>query len=358
MEKISWYRTSFGEEEVNELRESVKKECISQGPVTNKLEEKLAEKLNVPYAMVTTSGSVALVMSMMAIGLKPYDEVIVPNRTWIATANAPLITGAKVSLVDVVEDLPLIDASQIEKKINSRTRAILPVHLNGRSNDMEAINKIAKNYDLWVVEDACQALFSKNSNGYLGTQSDIGCFSLGVTKLISTGQGGIIVTKNKELYERLKLIRNNGTENVFVPEYQIPGCNFKFTDLLASIGLVQLTKAEDRINHVTKIYSMYKDAVDSLDYLKMVHVNLSKGEIPLYVEVLCKKKQDLSEFLKSNGIETRPFLPDLNTTKYIEDKGVYPNSKTFSEQGLFLPCGPTQPIENIERVIDSLKKYQ
>jgi len=357
MTKIPWYRTSFGDSEIQAVRDSIENEHISQGSVTGLLEEKLAKSLNVPYAVVTTSGSVALLLSCMACGIKSGDEVIVPNRTWIATAHAPMILGAKTTLVDVLKDKPLIDASQIEKEITDRTKAIIPVHLNGRSVDITAVNSIAKKYNLQVIEDACQALFSKNSDGYLGTQSDLGCFSLGTTKLIATGQGGVVVTKNKDMYEKLKLLRNHGTTTNIDPIYYMPSLNFKFTDILASIGIVQLSKAEERIKHVRDIYEIYCSEISGLEFIKNLPVDIGKGEVPLYMEVLCRDRKKLVDYLNSKDIETRPFLPNINFAEYIKTGGNFPNSDYFAEHGLFLPCGPTQPMENILRVAEEIKRF-
>ena len=135
-------------------------------------------------------------MSLMAIGVQPNDEVILPNRTWIATAHAVHLLGGKVVLVDVEPNRPIIDVTSIEQAITSKTKAIIPVHMNGRSANMRSIRKIARKYKIHVIEDAAQAIGSCNKQGYLGTQSDIGCFSLSVAKTISTGQGGFAVTSN------------------------------------------------------------------------------------------------------------------------------------------------------------------
>lgn len=357
MNKIPWWRTSFGEAELKKLRESILNEHISLGPVTEQFEAQIAEALNVPYTVAVPSGSVALLMAMMAGNIGPGDEVIVPNRTWISTAHAPLILGAKVVLVDVQEDLPKMDISQIRQKITSRTKAIIPTHLDGRGVSMREIQDIAKEYGLFVAEDACQAMFSKNAAGFLGTQSDVGCFSLGVTKLVSTGQGGVIVTRRKDIYEKLKLIRNNGLVDHFDPVYNIVGCNFKFTDILASIGIVQLSQSRERIANVCRIYSKYLEAIESLSYLKVIPVNVSEGEVPLYVEVLCKERKRLMSFLESQGIQTRPFLPNLDSAPYLKSVDKFPNSEIFNKHGMFLPCGPAQPIENIDRVIESLRSF-
>lgn len=354
---ISWWRTKFGEEEIQKIKESISQEHISQGCITEQFEKKIAEALNVPYAVVTTSGSVALLMAMMSFGIGPGDEVIVPNRTWIATANAPLMLGAKVVPVDVLPDTPVMDISQIIKKITPKTKAILPVHLNGRSVDMEGIQKIAKEYGLFVIEDACQAMFSKNSKGFLGTQSDIGCFSLGISKLISTGQGGILVTKSKKTYEKLKLIRNHGTVGNINPVFKLKGFNFKFTDILASVGLVQLSKAKEKINKLNEIYAKYFESIKSLSYIKIIPVNVFGGEVPLYVEIMCNERSKLIDFLKSNGINIRPSLPDISSTHYLKNYDEFPNSKIFCERALFLPCGPGQSFENIDRVLKALRSF-
>ena len=355
---ISWWRSSVGEAEIQKITESISKEHISQGPVTEEFEAKFAKALNVPFAVATSSGTVALLMTMMAAGIKPGDEIIVPNRTWVATANAPLILGAKVVLVDVLHDAPIMDVSQVINKINSRTKAIIPVHLNGHSVNMKEIHKIAKEYDLFVVEDACQALFSKNSEGFLGTQSDAGCFSLGVTKLITTGLGGVIVTRNKSTYEKLKLIRTNGTSSNITPIYKLVGCNFKLSDILASMGVVQLSQVKEKILHIKKVYARYHEAIKPLPYLKMVEVDVSHGELPLYIEVLCKESKRLIKFLNSKGIYPRPALPNLGTVPYLGNKEIFPNSKVFAEQGLFLPCGSAQPLENVDYVIQSLQEFE
>lgn len=358
MMNISWYRTSFGESEIEAVGDAIKNEHISLGSITQTLEEKIASELNIKHAVITTSGSVALLMSMMALDIKNGDEVIIPNRTWIATAHSPMILGARVRLVDVTKDLPLMDISQIEKMITDKTKAVIPVHLNGRSVDMNRLNSLAKNYNLKVVEDACQALFSKNSDGYLGTQSNIGFFSLGVTKIISTCQGGIAVTNNSDLYERLKLIRNHGTTSVLTPQYMMLGCNFKFTDIQSSIGLVQLSKKEERIEHLKKIYNKYESALKDNPDIIMIPVDLENGEVPLYIEVLCRERDRVYNYLKSKNIDSRVFLPDIDKTSYISSSGNFPNSRTFSEHGLFLPCGPTQSLENVDYVIQSLRNYQ
>ena len=357
MEQISWWRTSFGAEELAGIGDAMAHEHISHGPVTQAFEDEIARALGVPYAVVTTSGSVALLLALMALGIGRDDEVIVPNRTWIATAHAAVLLGAKVVLVDSLPGIPAMDMAQVRSKITPRTKAIMPVHLNGRAVDIEAVRELAREHGLLVVEDACQALFSKNSAGFLGTQSDVGCFSFGVSKLISTGQGGVAVTRNAETYAKLKLVRNHGVVDNFTDTWNQIGFNFKFTDLLAAVGRVQLGRAPERIAQVQAVYARYAEALGGMQHIRIIPVALDQGELPLYVEVLCSRRQELIDFLAAAGIQARHSLPSLHTSSYLENEGDFPCSGLFAREGMYLPCGPSQSFENVDRVIARLKEF-
>ncbi len=358
MDKISWWRTNFGEEEIQQVADSISHECISQGMVTEKFEKEISQLLDIPYVIATTSGSMAILMALMAAGIGHGDEVIVPNRTWIATAHAALLLGAKVVLVDTESERPIMDVTQIEKHLSTRTKAIIPVHLNGRSVNMREVNTIAEKFGLKVIEDAAQAFCSRNGDGFLGCQSFAGCFSLSVAKIISTGQGGFVVTRDKNTYQKLKLMRTHGVSDVINATYTKMGFNFRFTDIQASIGLAQIKRLSDRIKHVKAVYSMYEEAIREIEFLKLIPVNIINGEIPVYVEVLCSDRKGLMKFLASHDIQTRPFYPDLNSAEYLSNDEVFPNAKIFGEQGIFLPCGPNQSLENVKRVIEVLKGWR
>ena len=355
--KISWWRTSFGDEEMQEVTKAIQEEHISQGIVTEEFEARIAKILDVPFVTATSSGSTALLMALMALGIKPGDEVIVPNRTWIATAHAAQMLGAKVILVDVLPDVPIMDVSQIRKKITSRTKAIMPVSLNGRVVDLKEVQKIANENGLRVIEDAAQAFCSKNGGEFVGTTSDAGCFSLSVAKLISTGQGGFVVTKNKETYQNLKRIRTHGVDDVINCTFFQMGFNFRITDLQSSIGIAQLGRVEQRIAYLKTVYAKYEQALKQFPFLKLIPVAVDQGEIPIYIEVLCNEREKLISFLASQGIQTRPFYPDLDSASHLNASGEFPNSRVFSECGLVLPCGPSQPLEKIDYVIETLQNY-
>ena len=354
---IPYWRTTFNNGESEAIACAISGEHVSQGPIVAEFERQLASYLDVPHVVATTSGSMALLMSLWAAGIGTGDEVIVPNRTWIATAHAPLLLGASVKLVDVEAGRPIIDAAQIEKAITERTRAIVPVHLCGRSADMRAINQIAARHKLLVIEDAAQALGSRNADGFLGTQSDMGCFSFSVAKIISTGQGGFVATRNEATYRKLIAMRTHGVGDIVNAEWDRPGFNFRFTDILAAVGIEQLKLLPGRIEKVKKIYQMYEEALSERSFIKIIPVDVSAGEIPVYVEALCERRQELMSFLAARGIQCRPFYPDLNSAQYFKSYDSFPSSVQFGEKGLYLPAGPEQPIDNIRYVIEGIQEF-
>ncbi|MBF0466746.1 MAG: DegT/DnrJ/EryC1/StrS family aminotransferase [Nitrospirae bacterium] len=355
---IPWWRINFGDKEIAKISETIKNEHISQGPVTAEFERQVAALIDVPYVTATTSGSMAILMALIAAGIKPGDRVLVPNRTWIATAHAVMLLGAKVTFVDVEPGRPVMDVSAVSDKIQPDTKAVIPVHMNGRAVHMPELTQLAQSRGLTVIEDAAQGFCSKNSHGYLGSQSFAGCFSMAMGKILSTGQGGFVVTKDERTYNKLRMIRTHGVSDVINVNYTAMGFNFKFNDILASMGLIGTEAMSVRIERVKAIYQRYEAALVNIPFLKLIPVDVEAGELPIYIEALCPQRDKLIQFLAERGIQARPTHPNLNTAAYFNDSGNYPNSQLFSEQELVLPCGPDQSPENVERVIEALEAFK
>ncbi len=352
---IPWWKTDLGHREIAKVADSIGKRRITQGSVTKELEKQIAEFLGRPYVIMTANGSAALLAALIACDIGPGDEVIIPGLSFIATANAPLLLGAKVKIVDVEKGGPVIDPEKIEREINNRTKAIIPVHLNGRSANIDRINQIADKHGILVIEDAAQAFGSKNLNGPLGTQSHIGCFSMSISKLITTGEGGFCVTTDSETCRRLKQIRNNGAAALSENRFNTLGFNLRQNDILSSIGLAQIPAINKKMDALKKVYEYYKFHLKELDYLKMLEVNTKAGELPLWAEVLCSQREKVIDGLAKKGIQAKPFPPALCDSPHVKGKGHHPNSKFFAAHGMVLPCGPDQPLENLERTMDVLR---
>ncbi len=321
------------------------------------MEAEIAKQLDVPYVLCTTSGSMALMMGLMAFGVGPGDEVIVPTRTFIATAHAASLLGARVVLVDSRNESPNIDVAEAEKKITPRTKAIMPVHLNGRSCEMAAIRALAGEHGLAVIEDACQGMFSRSPGGYQGTLGDCGCFSFGMVKLVSTGQGGAIVTRSEKLYEKLAAVRNHGVADVVSHTYLTTGHNFKFNDLLASIGLWQVRRGPEKVAHVNAVYKRYREGLEGLSFIKLVPVDVDNGEVAPWTEAISEERDNLMVFLAGKGIQTRKFIPCVHTAPHFDSGECFPNSERYNRTGFNLPCGPDLPLEYVDRTIEALVEY-
>jgi dTDP-4-amino-4,6-dideoxygalactose transaminase len=359
MSNVHWWNTHIGKEEASAIVDAIANKNIGMGSVTKAFESDVANLLNVPFVVATPSGSTALYISLMALGIGTGDEVIVPDRTFIATAHAVQLTGAKVVLVDVNNDNTNIDISKIEEKITTKTKVILPVHLNGRAVDIEAINLIARKNNIKVIEDACQSIFSKNKEGkYLGTLSELGCYSLGLAKLITVGFGGFIVCHNENMYKQIVKFRNHGRLDNEHINYDSLGFNFKVSDMIMSIGRVQLSKHIEKIDHCKKVYHLYKNAIKDLDFIDLIHVDTTK-EVPLYVEVVSNRREELIEYLNSCNISINYLPPSLHLSKHLKQKiEDFNNSLYFNNSSFILPCGPNQAIENVIIVIEKLKAFK
>jgi perosamine synthetase len=351
-----WY-LEIGEEESAAVAATMARKRFSMGPVVAELEAEIARQLEVPYALCVSSGTAALLMSLAVHGIGPGDEVLVPTRTFIATAHAAVLLGAKAVLVDCKADHPTLDVEDAAHKITSRTRAIMPVHLNGRGADLAAVMGLAKKHDLVVIEDACQGLFSRHPLGYHGTIGNTGCFSFSMVKLVATGQGGAIVTREKATYERLRRFRDNGVADVISHTYLSAGGNFKYTDVAASIGLVQIRRREKKVAHVNDIYRRYREGLAGLPFVSVLPVAVDDGEVALWTEVTTPYRDRLMDFLHDNGIQTRKFVPCCHTAPHFATQGPFPNSERFGREGFNLPCGPDFDLKMVDRTVQVLRTF-
>jgi dTDP-4-amino-4,6-dideoxygalactose transaminase len=358
MADINWWSTYLGDEETAAVNEALRAKRFSQSQVTADLERKIAERLGVGHAVLTVSGSMGLLLGLIALGIGRDDEVIVPDVTWIATAHAPWLLGARPVLAESRADRPVMDLASVERLITDRTRAIVPVHLNGRAVDMKGLLELANGRGIPVMEDAAQALGSRHAGRYLGTFGRLGIYSLSLTKLVSTGQGGVVVTDDDALYRRLQSARVHGVANYGGEEhYEGPGFNFKFNDLQAAVGMAQFDRLDAKIAHVTAVYRRYRDGLRGAKGFSLIPVDVEAGEVPLWTEILCDDRRAVVAHLDARGIGTRPYHPALHTAAHLGAGADNPNARLYGERGLVLPSGPSQPLEAVDRTIAALGEY-
>ncbi len=354
-EMVPWWQVNLGDDEIDGATRSIRARHINQGPVCAELERQLAERLGVPHVALTTSGSAAILLSLLACGVKPGDEVIIPALTFVATAHAALMLGAKVKLVDVEVGRPALDVEQLRSTLTSRTAAIVPVHLNGRSCDMTALSRLAEEHGLKVIEDAAQAFCSRNQQGCLGTQSDAGAFSMSIAKLITTGEGGFIATSNQATDAQLRRLRNQGVRNIADNVFDGFGFNLRFNDIQAGIGLAQLQKLPEKIAAVRQVHKFYDEQLAGLHFLRTIPVDVKSGELPLCTDVLCAERDRVVELLAARGVQARPSHPCLADSPHLMQPGAWPRAQFFAAHGLTLPSGPDQTEENLGRAVTALR---
>ena len=333
----------------------------NEGKFTRLFENKLSSLLKVKYVVATTSGTISIFLALKAAGVKKDDEIIIPNITFPATANAVKLAGAKPILADVNKDNLLMDEQSLIKNINKKTKAIIPVHISGRGTNISKILKIAKKKKLYVIEDAAEAFMSKNKNKYLGTFGDVGCFSFAPNKIITTGQGGIVVTNNKLIYKNLLRLKNQGRIGATTggeDNYISIGYNFKYTNLQAALGLAQLKKIRERINILKRHYKFYKENLIESKKFKLIGFDLKKGELPLWTDVYSAKRNQLFNFLKKQGINCRYFWYPLNTCKPYKQSFVgLKNSKVLSGKLMWLPSSLKLKKENLAEICNKINKF-
>jgi perosamine synthetase len=345
------------QEEIDAVVDVMKSGWITEAKKTAELENMIAAFVGTKYTSVLANGTVTLFAGLAALGIKSGDEVIVPDFTMVASPNAIALTGATPVFVDIDKETLCLDLDDVERKITSRTKAIMPVLLNGRFPDMDRLLRISKKYKLFVLEDAAQALGCYYNKKHLGSFGDIGSFSFSTPKVITTAQGGALVTNNKKLYERIVQIKDFGRIDRMTQDHDEVGYNFKFTDIQAAIGIVQMKKLQWRLQRKKEMYLLYKKELEGIEGIRWIRTDLAQTS-PWFIDIFVPDPVALQIYLKSKNIGTRLFYPAIHTTKpYKKKKGTFPNSYWVSTHGLWLPSSTFLSDDDIIMVGKEIRMF-
>ena len=335
----------------------------TMGKYSYQLEKKIKKILKVKHVVLTNSGTSALMMASIALGINNKKKVICTNMTWIATINPSLILGAKIYLVDTVKNSQSVDFEKMNKMIKRiKPDVVILVHLSGENLNNKEFNKLKKRYGFMVIEDAAQSFLNKSlNNNYCGTGYEIGCFSLSITKIVNMVYGGFCCTNSNYLANKLKAIRNNGVNAS--PEMareelaETYGLNFKPSDLHSYFGLQNL-KNRNRIKKtVNQIYNLYKKKIKT-NKIKLIKIN--HNFLPtVYCSAIIDNRKKFSSFCDKNNIEIHYGLRCLSESKLLKNNKIKaPNSKRLSSNLIRLPSGPGYKLEEIDKIIKILNKYK
>lgn len=353
---------SLGEEELKNVIEAVKSGWISsKGKFITELEEKFARYCGVKYGITTSNGTVALHLALTALRIEKRDEVIVPTLAFIATANAVRYTGAKPAFVDSHPDYWGIDPEKIQEKITRKTKAIIPVHLYGHPCDMDPIMEIAKKYNLYVIEDVAEAHGAEYKGRKVGSFGDISCFSFYGNKIMTTGEGGMCLTNDKELAEKMRILRDHGMNPKKRYWHDIIGFNYRMTNLQAAVGVAQLVRMSQFIDKKRQIASWYKEGLRDLTDQRMITIHpemrWAKCVYWMYSILIEDKfgvnRDKLIRLLEKRGVETRPFFYPIHIMPSYKVHDANLNlAESISLKGLNFPSSPTLAKNKVNYIIE------
>ena len=347
--------------ELESVRGVLDSNYINDGKVTSQFEAEIARRLGVKHVMAVTSGTAAITAALHAAGVRSGDEVIVPDITFIATANAASILGAKIILADVEEGSLNVDPASVERLITARTKAIVPVHVSGRGADMQAILDLAKPRGIAVIEDAAEGFLSKKDGRYLGTFGLAGCFSLSPNKTITTGQGGFVVTNDVDCFRRLRELNDQGRGEPGTGGDVIhlsAGFNFKFTNLQAAVGLAQLTAVDARMERMRSIYRIYAQRLSGVPGFRLPGFDADHGECPQWTDAVVEQRDELDRHLTGLDIHCRRFWFPLHTQApyRLPDDG-FPVSTRIGAKAIWLPSSFLMTDAETHRVCDEIEAF-
>lgn len=348
-------------EEAQAAYDVVKSCWLVHGPKTEEFEHKFSEMVGCKHALAVNSGSSALWVSQMALGIGPGDEVIIPNMTFIATANSCLLLGATPVFCDIQLDHYGIDCSKIKELITPKTKAIIPVHYAGQSCDIDQVVQIATENNLYVIEDAAEAHLAEYQGQKVGTFGDLGIFSFTPTKLMTTGEGGMIVTNDDQLAEKIRLIRNFGDQGKF--QWVQLGFNFRMPEVMGAIGIIQLQKLPKAIILRRGHAHYYSECLSQIEGIIPPYerhpndINYQLYTIRIDPNIISLSNHEMISRLQNYGIQARLYYPCLHSQPVFgRDDSVYPASEHFQKTALSLPMYATMQKNEIDYVVDSISK--
>ena len=361
--KIPIYKPYLEGNERNYLLNCLSKNWISSGGYyVLDFENKFSKIFSNRKSLAVTSGTTALHLALVSLGVGDGDEVIVPNLTFAAVINSVLYTKAKPVVVDINKDKWTINCSEIEKSISKKTKAIIPVHIFGNPCEMDKIKKIAKKYNIFVIEDCAEAIGSKFRNKNIGTFGDCSIFSFFGNKTITTGEGGMILFKKNKHFEIAKKLRDHGMSTKKKYYHEEIGFNYRMTNMQAAIGLAQLERYKKIVRKKINIAKQYKKNLSNNKILKFQEDEKKSLNSYWAIAVLLKKNfnfNSVEEKFNNAGIEIRNFFYPLNkqkiykkfakNKKYITDE--------FYKNGILLPTYPSLNNSDIKYICENLKKF-
>ncbi len=340
------------------LENCIKTNWISSlGEYVTSFENLFSKLIKVEYSLSCSNGTVALHLALLGLEIKPGDEVIVPSFTFIATINAILYCGAIPVFVDIDPVTWCLDPNDVKQKITSKTKAIMVVHLYGNPAAMNELGQIAKRNNLFIVEDCAESLGASYEGLPTGGFGDISCFSFYGNKLITSGEGGMVSTKNPVFFERMKTLRDHGMSPTRRYYHEAVGYNYRFTNIQAAVALAQLEKIDEFLKRRKEIFTLYSSLLD----IPQIQLPFQGDDVSVPVNwlytIIVKdgKRDEVISVLKENNIDSRPTFHPCHRMPFIDSKTELPVTEIISTGGISLPTYTQLKDADIVLITDIIK---
>ncbi len=357
-------KPEINQKDIDAVTQVLRSSHLSRGPKVQEFEQAFSQNVDATYACAVSSGTAALIISLQALGVKAGDEVITSSFTVPATVNSIVAIGALPVMVDIETETYGIDPEQLKKAINKKTKAIIIVHVFGKSAKTKETIEIAKKHQLKVIEDACEATGNQYKNKSLGTLADIGVFAFYPNKQITTGEGGMLVTNNPQLHHQFQLLRNHGRSmNGDLFDQISFGWNFRLSDINAALGLSQLKRIEQIKLKRQKIERFYQQYLSQSTQIVIPRFSDNENKSAWFVYVVRLKNHNRNEVfnaLNKENIQCGRYFAPVHLQPYYRQK--FPrltlcNTEKIASECLALPFFTDLKVENIEYICDKLHKY-
>lgn len=357
--RISQVDLYIDDAELEAIKPSIAKRWLTEGPNAAELSETIKELSGTRYVVFAPNGTLGLYLGLLALDLPRDSEIIIPSFTFYGSAMSAVFAGLKPVFVDCYEDTYNIDLEDLERKITPQTKAVMPVHIYGQVCDIQGVMEIANRNGLKVLEDAAQAFGVHFDGQHAGTFGDIGLFSFFSDKVITMGEGAALFTQDEQLFDRLRLLRNQGRPNsgTFIhPEY---GMNFRITDLHAAIGLSQLRKLPKIRERRTQLWNLYRSRLEGVGDLRFMAVHPKSECIPFRVPITTRHREALDAYLQEHNIDTRGFFYPMHLQPKLrsEPPQSLPVSERLSSEGLCLPVHQHIRDEDANRICEVITQF-
>ena len=359
---IPWWTVEMAGKESEYLEDVIASGYINEGEFATRFENEISKKMDLAKITLCSNGTSAIFLALRALGIGKGSTVIVPNLTFIATANAVRLAGANVKLIDIKEHSLTIDEELLTEEFTQGVSAIIAVHVSGRSAISKKLLEICHARGIFLVEDAAEAFGSLDplSQKPLGTIGDLGILSFSPNKVVTSGQGGAVVTssalwseKVRSLKDQGRLRRGTGGDDWHEKE----GYNFKITNLQAAVGLAQMFKLEERLTHLKKTYEIYAEGLSDLLHGKLFNFDIKSGEVPLWPELKVSRRDELEQAFLEEGVGFRNFWHPLSKQAgYLTSRTDLKVSTQLTPKLLWLPSAFSLSRSNIEDVSDVIRK--